>query len=133
MHERNTPQHEKRLVVVFLTIEGPQVVSWQFSAYCFHSSYFPEKVPGNWAGGLGIESEFRTAEDPHYDSVRVAKFYAGQCASNDASRFSIRIDLDGKESFIDGQLVEDDKVKMIVRGGPAALPERWWVITPGDR
>jgi hypothetical protein len=61
-------------------------------------------------------------------SMTSAKFFAGQIDTSDASRFTIRYELDGAPGTIGGQLFDNDQVKLNVYDGPALLHDRIRII-----
>jgi hypothetical protein len=70
-------------------------------------------VPPRWDGN----SVFLRAG---FESAQRLRFYSAQLDPNDASRFSIAYEMDGKRGTIDGRLEDDATVSLKVRDGPAS-------------
>lgn len=69
-------------------------------------------VPPRWDGN----SAFLRAG---FETARRLRFFAAQLDAQDASRFSIVYEMDGRAGTVDGQLEDDGNVSLKVRDGPA--------------
>jgi hypothetical protein len=125
MHGRRAASGPVRLLVV--TVGSTEVYPDGTHHVGCGASVFE---PASWTAGSVVSRKLSPlALREHYvllpvwGKLRLCVF-AGQPDPLDASRFTIRFDLDGKEGTIEGRLGDDDGVTFVVRNGPPPLVRR---------
>ena len=118
MHERTSPSGHRRLVCL----------------YCFPDthSFIPQFIEGyNYQADVIAPATLKTNAKfiPRFWAIDVLsgypvkppnlRIYAGQLDPRDASKFTIRYEIWGQTDVLDGQLMDDDQVKLTPRHTPA--------------
>jgi hypothetical protein len=77
--------------------------------------------PGNWQTAPRWEGNSAFLRIDSATAARL-RFFAGQIDPDDASRFTIRYEIDGQSGTVDGKLEDDNDVSLKLRDGPAKTP-----------
>jgi len=134
LHERVSPGGRRRLVVVPLELSnlreraGPR---WFFEGTRICAC---EVVPP-WSSHPGLQRDpsvpntylagVRFSDEPNLEIgiAQSVQVFNGQPDPLDASHFTIRYAVDGKQRFIDGWLQDDDTVRLSLRDGTEPDPD----------
>ena len=122
-HERTAPAGAHRLVVVQLWLAGSMPVPpRQFRQILLLNEYVI--LPGSFgpAPELAQKASLQIEELSALAPSDRLRFYAGQPDPTDSSHFTIGYAVNGQPGTIDGWLGDDERVKLVVRDGPAKKP-----------
>lgn len=110
MHERHSPSHHRRLVVVQIFGDRYALLFMRAAAFDPGAIFAP---PKRLRGVVGV---VQAPSGPTPRQAQVAmdfKVFAGQPDPKDESRFTIDYEIDGKRHFIDGRLQDDDSIQFV--------------------
>ncbi len=117
LHERTSPSGHRRLVTVIALPQDQSFTPDFIDGHDYISDVFipgtlttdPQRVPKFWV--LDVLSGY-PAKPPNL------RIYAGQVDPHDASKFTIRYEIWAQTGVLDGQLTDDDKLKLMPRHTP---------------
>ena len=125
LHERISPSGNTRLVVVRHSVIMGKGDWSVITAGARRMGFFGTLGARSAQDELTFINTVNNADGSSFPVESIC-FYAGQVAPTDTSRFTIAYEMDGKEGTIDGQLLDDDHVRLMVRRhgcNPAIDPE----------
>ena len=122
LHQRRSASGARRLVLVKFIKSYTAGGIWSFVGQSAETHVFGGLGPLKSTEELEIHTTFLGADGVYWQTIKTACFFAGQPDPHDASRFTMAYELDGQEGIIDGQLLDDGSVHLVIRNGPATQP-----------